>query len=375
MTRRGALPMRSILVPAMLLAACSTASPTPDGSLAPSQAASATPAASAATSSDPSAAPSEVVSGWRQLAVGGGPSAREDHTWTLAADGATAYLFGGRTTDNTPLADLWAFDLASDTWQEVAPVGGGPAARFGHNAAWAEGIGLVIFAGQAGTSFFNDLWAFDPAASAWEQLPAGGAVPVARYGSCAAIGPDGRLWISHGFTSEGSRFADTVAYDFTAGTWTDETPVGERPVERCLHGCWWSSSGQLMLYGGQTNGILALGDLWALTPGPRSGTNAWAEVLLAGGPPADRNLYASAPLDSSLELVFGGQTHEGELLNDAWVVVSDGAVEPFEAGGTAPPARYAAELIYHAERSRFLLFGGRGADGALDDLWELTPAS
>jgi hypothetical protein len=80
-------------------------------------------------------------------------------------------------------------------------------------------------------------------------------------------------------------------------------------------------------------------------------------------------------LDSSLELVFGGQTHERELLNDAWVVVSDGAVEPFEAVGTAPPARYAAELIYHAERSRFLLFGGRGADGALDDLWELTPAS
>ena len=149
-----------------------------------------------------------------------------------------------------------------------------------------------IFAGQSPTTFYNDLWAYDPAADRWRELPAGGDAPVARYGSCAAIGPDGRLWISHGFTSEGSRFADTRAYDFTTHDWSDETPAGERPVERCLHGCWWTDDGRLALYAGQTTGVPALGDLWQLTPGPRIGTNAWSEVdagsTLAGGPAAVR---------------------------------------------------------------------------------------
>ena len=105
------------------------------------------------------------------------------------------------------------YDLATDSWRQVETVG--PPARFGHNAAWVDNVGLVVFAGQSPTTFYNDLWAYDPAADRWRELPAGGDAPVARYGSCAAIGPDGRLWISHGFTSEGSRFADTRAYDFT----------------------------------------------------------------------------------------------------------------------------------------------------------------
>ena len=93
----------------------------------------------------------------------------------------------------------------------------GPAARFGHEAAWVEDVGLVVFAGQAGATFFNDLWAYDPDADAWTELPGSGDVPVSRYGTCAAVGPDGRLWISHGFTSDGVRFSDTRAYDFELG--------------------------------------------------------------------------------------------------------------------------------------------------------------
>ena len=49
---------------------------------------------------------------------------------------------------------------------------------------------------------------------------------MARYGTCAAVAPDGRLWISHGFTADGVRFSDTRAYDFATGAWTDETPDG-----------------------------------------------------------------------------------------------------------------------------------------------------
>ena len=130
-------------------------------------------------------------------------------------------------------------------------------------------MGLVIWSGQAGSTFFDDIWAYDPTTGAWRELPSLGDVPPARYGSCASLGPDGRLWISHGFTDTG-RFDDTRAYDFATGEWTDETPEGDLPVQRCLHDCYWSSDDTLILYGGQTNGVPALGDIWTYDPATSS---------------------------------------------------------------------------------------------------------
>jgi hypothetical protein len=292
-----------------------------------------------------------------------GPAAREDHTWTVDPEAGIAYLFGGRDGSAT-FGDTWAYDLASDAWTELAPAAS-PDARFGHEAVWVEGVGLVIFAGQAGSTFFGDLWAYDPDANAWEELPATGALPTPRYGSCAGIGPDGRLWISHGFTSDGTRFSDTRAYDFETAAWTDQTPSGSRPVERCLHGCWWTDGGELALYAGQTTGTIALDDRWRLADG------AWAQV--EGGLPTGRNLYARARTDG-VTLVFGGQAIDGSYLGDLWSLAddSDDAAEVELAGdGPRPAGRAGAELVVDEARGRALLFGGRAADGALGDLWVL----
>jgi hypothetical protein len=339
-----------------LPAASSAPDATPTLSMAPTQA--------PASIAPPSPSPTPTAA-WSELDAAG-PAAREDHTWTLDDSGGTAYLFGGRD-GSTVFADLWAFDLASDTWSEVAVSAPSPAARFGHEAAWVEGVGLVVVFGQAGTAFFNDLWAFDPATSSWRQLAAGGAVPVARYGSCAAVGPDGRLWISHGFTSDGARFADTLAYDFSSATWTDETPGGDLPVVRCLHGCWWTDDGTFRLYGGQTTGITALGDLWELTV---AGTPAWARV--AGELPAERNLSARARLDGATA-VFGGQAIDGSFLDDLFVVADGvGPITSITPAGPVPAGRAGAELLRDAGAHRLLLFGGRDAGGALGDLWQLA---
>ena len=72
---------------------------------------------------------------------GDGPAPREDHTWTVAEDGRTAYLFGGRD-GATVFDDLWSFDLETERWRREL-VEGPPAARFGHEAAWLPGEGLV----------------------------------------------------------------------------------------------------------------------------------------------------------------------------------------------------------------------------------------
>ena len=58
-----------------------------------------------------------------------------------------------------------------------------------------------------------------------------------------------------------------------SGAWTDETPAaGDRPVERCLHGCWWTDDGELGLYAGQTTGVT----------GPRRPLDAGRWLMVGG---------------------------------------------------------------------------------------------
>ena len=319
----------------------------------------------------PTAPPLPTSGTWARLAVAGAePAAREDHTWTLDESGRTAYLFGGRD-GATVFRDLWAYDLTAGTWREIAVEGPRPPARFGHEAAWTPvKDGLLVTFGQAGGTFFNDVWLFSPETASWRELPAAGSVPVPRYGSCSGIGPDGRLWISHGFTEEGTRFSDTRAYDLEAQAWVDETPPGGVPVERCLHACWWSIGGTLTLYGGQTTGVAALGDLWSLVPGTGASENAW--FRLARPEAAARQLPAVARR-GLVTYVVGGRDVDRKPLGDTWLVpdFDSGAFSRLAIAGDALPPRSGAAMVYDAARDRMVVFGGMGA-AALDDLWELT---
>ena len=304
--------------------------------------------------------------GWRKIDVTSAPGPREDHTWTVAASAGTAYLFGGRAQGG-PSDELWQFDLATSTWTKLEAIGGGPEARFGHTATWVPDVGLVVWSGQGASGFFDDIWAYAPEANAWSKLPSSGDVPAARYGSCASLGPDGHLWVSHGFTDSG-RFADTRSYEFASGTWTDRTPhSGGAPIERCLHDCFWSPAGQFVLYGGQTNNAAALGDIWGYDPE----ADTWTEGPVSEAPP--RQLYSLTVVPSG-GVVFGGGSVDGEFLDDTWFIDPELLrMDPIDAGGTRPPARSGATSIDAGPRA--LLFGGKNSDGHLGDLWEFSRPS
>lgn len=279
----------------------------------------------------------------------------------MDGEGRYAYLFGGRD-GATVFDDLWRFDLTKDTWEQLQP-SGSPPARFGHTATLVPDYGLVIFGGQAGAAFFNDLWVYDGGANAWQQLQSGGSVPEPRYGTCAGLAPDGRLWISHGFTDKG-RFFDTRAYDFASGTWTDISRENPVPVIRCLHDCVWTGDGRFLLYGGQTNGVPALGDLWV-----RPADGDWQPQ--ADPPLAARQLYAVTTVGDTA-WIFGGADRDHTPLRDLWTLdLQTLSWRQVEMGGSVPSARLGATLISDPARSRLLLFGGKSRQATYDDLWQL----
>ncbi len=85
------------------------------------------------------------------------------------------------------------------------------------------------------------------------------------------------------------------------------------PIQRCLHDCYWSSDDTLILYGGQTNGVPALGDLWTYDPA----TSAWQEGPQQAAAP--RQLYSLAAPDG-VGIVFGGGSEDGGYLDDTWLI-------------------------------------------------------
>lgn len=311
------------------------------------------------------ATPTPAVSRWRLLSAAGAlPAIRRDHS--LVTDGERLYVFGGRGPG--PFADLWIYDIAANAWaQSGAP--GGPASRFGHNAVWDPAASrMLVFGGQAGETFFNDLWAFDPATSQWAELPAGGSVPAARYGAAAALdAASGRLLVSHGFTISG-RFDDTWQYDLGSQSWTDISPLGGRPVERCLVRAVWDPFQQrLFIFGGQTTATPFLGDLWSFTD------ERWRELTRTPSP-APRNLYAMVlDEDAFRVLIFGGNTGEGPM-NDLWAY--DAGSEHWDRlrpDGGGPSARFSHDAVWIAATSSLFVFGGNDGSGDLNDLWELSP--
>jgi hypothetical protein len=303
---------------------------------------------------------------WRRIEPDGSlPSPRHDHS--LVSDGDRLVLFGGR--DASPLGDTWVYAVGANEWEQVAP-GDAPAARFGHNAAWDRPSNrILLFGGQAGSEFFNDVWSFDPETWEWSPLlvNVNTPVPEGRYGAGAALDDTSRLRVSHGFTTSG-RFDDTWRLDLAAMGWLDISPPdGEvRPLERCLVRAGWDAArARLLMFGGQSNEAPYLGDTWELTD------EGWREIV-ADPAPLPRNLYAAAFDDASgTFLLYGGRSEAGPE-GDLWYLDRDDLWHQVPIAGDAPAARHSHDAAWAASSMSLYVFGGNDGSADLNDLWVLS---
>ncbi|MBL8219613.1 MAG: hypothetical protein JNL62_10305 [Bryobacterales bacterium] len=252
---------------------------------------------------------------WRELPAGSAPpTGRVDGVIAYDERERRIYMFGGR--DSRPQNDLWSYSIDAGQWTQLRPSGSPPAARFGHTLLFdAERRRLLLFGGQA-SGFFSDTWAYDIARNTWQQIAPGGSGPNERYGHSAILdAARGRMIISHGFTDDG-RFDDTWALDLATNRWRDISPSNGRPLRRCLHHAVLDTEGNQMLpYGGCASGFgpCPLGDLWSfdLT------THRWTERT-GGIKPPERQWYGKGFDTARRRLIlFGGSGASGNL-NDTW---------------------------------------------------------
>ena len=302
-------------------------------------------------------------------ATGVAPSPRYDGAIVYDPAGKQAFVFGGQDAQSTR-NDLWSYSFADKQWTASKPDGLAPQARFGHTLIYDSARRRVIlFGGQSG-GFLSDVWAYDIVSTAWKQLAPDSAGPSRRYGHSAIYETArDRMVISHGFTDAG-RFDDTWAFDFKTNAWTNISPAQNRPLRRCLHhAAYDAASGQMYLYGGCSSGFgpCPQADLWSFD----LAKNSWTE-LTPKPSPAGRDHYGMAFDETRAKLVvFGGQG--ASTLNDTWEYDPKLRTwQPAMIEGTPPAARSRHEAAFAIDQGAVLFFGGSTAAGLSAELWSLT---
>jgi len=308
---------------------------------------------------------------WRELTPLSGVAPEVRRTGAAIYDpvGKRVIIFGG-TGNNGTLNDTWAFDLSARTWTKLPTSGATPAPRLGFDAVY-DSIGhqMVIYAGQA-AGFFNDTWTLNLTTLEWRDVsPPNAARPKARYGHSAVFDPITRSLVQFaGFTEESRRFQDTQSFSLITNTWQDWTPSGAKPEVRCLLTAALDRAHRRMLiYGGQRSGFLD--DLWAFDLASRT----WENLTVSPRPSG--RLFASSFVDQAGNfIVFGGSSSSGNLnelqaFNFAtrqWTLLN--VAHP-------PSKRNGALTAYIEGENRFIVFGGSGDNGLLNDVWELRFAT
>jgi sugar lactone lactonase YvrE len=125
------------------------------------------------------------------------------------------------------------------------------------------------------------------------------------------------------------------------------------------------SSGLVVLFGGQGNGLNFLGDTWTW-----NGTT-WTQLSPATSPQARG--YAVMAYDAAFSqvLLFGGEGNGTgfPFLNDTWTW--NGTTWTQLAPVTSPEARFSATMAYDPSSGQVVLFGGGSNSGFLGDTWTL----
>ena len=220
------------------------------------------------------------------------PSARVEARMVWDPDIGRIVLFGGRDNRAT-LQDTWAFDPVAKTWTALVTSCRRitcPPARWGQGMVWSSALHRVLMFGgvTTGETLLNDLWAFD--GKAWARISTA-SQPSARY--LMGIAEDqatGRVLLYGGANHTLSGLADTWSLNPSAKAWT-RVLTSTVPEERAEVGmAWLASLGKIVI----TSGSDASGctgrtnSVWAFD----SGLQDWVSVAATGTLPTPRNASA-----------------------------------------------------------------------------------
>jgi len=150
----------------------------------------------------------------------------------VAAVGNSLYAIGGRTTTSGPcsgfgthqLASVERYDIATDSWTTVASL---PSARSDLAAATVGGK-IYVFGGCRGDeTILNDVDVYDPVTDTWSTAPSD--MPTARAAMYAVATRGGTVYVIGGWDGIGNGLSTNEAYEVPQDQWTTGLPPMPTP--------------------------------------------------------------------------------------------------------------------------------------------------
>jgi hypothetical protein len=132
---------------------------------------------------------------WQQKFPATAPSARYGAAMAYDTESEMLVLFGGavRTGSafvNEPFGDTWTYDVAADSWTELAPAES-PPARAWHRMTYDPGSDrILLFGGGAPGGVDGLVWAYDANENTWGPFAATG--PSPRWGGVVTFDEQSR---------------------------------------------------------------------------------------------------------------------------------------------------------------------------------------
>jgi hypothetical protein len=338
---------------------------------------------------------------WIQLSPAGTPPSARGMNGSPGAYDSTndrMILFGGQDSSGNNLNDVWVLQNATRVggrpqWVNLIPndAAGSPPARSGHSTAYDSANNrLIVFGGCSASCapVLNDVWVLTNAnglggTPVWTEVSPGGG-PAPRTNSAATYDPVQNQLIvvggQDGSSNPCSTFSDTWylinANGLGTSSWQMQNLLGPVPGANGASVVLDPTTGFLTLFGGTglVNGVCTVTNTVSILQ-----VGSWAPVIAegaAGSPPA--RSFQSAVYDTvgGRMLIFGGVDVSGNYLNDVWSLSNASgfasAWSKLSPTGGPPPARSGQAAVFDPASRRMTIFGGSGANGAVDDTWLLS---
>lgn len=271
---------------------------------------------------------------WRQVAVPpGAPQPAPRYSHTTVEHGGKLWVFGGERSAYS-FNDLWALDLATETWTSVELNSlVTPPPRFDHSAVVMEVAGesvLVVYGGRSGHVFLGDLWVFSFATSTWRQLaPSGALEPGLRFAHAAAVASNNQMYLFGGYT-EGGFSAELFACELTA------TAASCRALSLGCAGAPVSNAVPAALAPRYSHSLLAHGEFLFVYGGSNlDSVQAFAPVFKYA---TEQCFWEQLPSQAGSDAV-GRYEHAAVVMGD-WLLVQGG----HDTGGTPSASMFAYPL-------------------------------
>jgi len=301
----------------------------------------------------------------------GWPSAGEDFAMVYDPVLHRAILFGGKNDQNENIDEVWALNLSAQRWRLVETTGDKPPATEDHSLIYdPNGNRLILFGGEDGRTW-NNLYALDLASNRWHNLTS--PETPAREDHVAVYDSRGKRMIVWGGHDNHTLDSDLWSFGLNPKSqdfehWQQLTGGRKRPGERSDHTAVFDSlRNRMVLYGGwDPLEKIYFGDTWAY----RFDSQSWQRIKAKNSsPPRRRHAVGVHDKARNWFIIMGGFGEKGylndvwafDLSNDVWLNITPG-----------PEPRLDHGAIYDPKQKSLILYGGdANVSAKFRDLWQL----